>query len=165
MTIDNLNVKVITMSDRAYKGEYEDKSGALACDLFSQFFTQKDITTEIDSIILPDSEEDLRKNILAAVKEMDIICVTGGTGLGPKDITPDVIKPMLTKEIPGIMEYIRTKYGAIFPNALLSRGIAGVIDQTLIYAIPGSPKAVSEYLDIILPTIVHSIKMLNGEGH
>jgi len=92
----------------------------------------------------------------------DIIITTGGTGIGPRDITVDVIKPMLQKEIPGIMELIRMKYGAEKPNALISRGVAGVIGNTLIYTLPGSVKAVEEYMTEITKTIRHSIFMLHG---
>jgi len=92
----------------------------------------------------------------------DIIVTTGGTGLGKRDITPDVIKPMLDKEIPGIMEHIRLKYGADKPNALVSRSIAGVMDTTLVYVLPGSTKAVHEYLHEITPTLEHSLRMIHG---
>ncbi len=92
----------------------------------------------------------------------DIIITTGGTGIGPRDITPDVVKPMLDKEITGIMELIRVKYGQKKHQALLSRSVAGVINKTLIYTLPGSRKAVAEYMDEITPTIMHSIYMLNG---
>jgi len=160
-----IKIGIITMSDRASVGEYKDKSGPLAADLFDNFFSEKGEKPSIERIILPDSEEKLRKQLLAFSKEKHIICVSGGTGIGPRDITPDVIKPMLSKEITGIMEMIRVKYGMKFPNALLSRAIAGVIDSTLIYAIPGSPKAVKEYLKEILPTVLHSLKMLSGGAH
>ncbi len=160
-----LKLGVITMSDRASAGEYEDESGPLAEQLFNDFLQSKGVQVETQTAILPDDEGELRKTLLQYLKEVNIICITGGTGLGPKDISPDVVKPLLTKEIPGVMEYIRVKYGAKFPNALLSRALAGVIGDVLIYVIPGSPKAVKEYLDEILPTILHSIKMIQGGGH
>jgi len=90
----------------------------------------------------------------------DIVFTTGGTGIGPRDITPDVVKSLLDKEIPGIMEMIRVKYGMQFPNALISRSIAGVAGKTLIYALPGNPKAVKEYSDEIFKTVEHSFRML-----
>ncbi|HEX7584798.1 MAG TPA: molybdopterin-binding protein, partial [Prolixibacteraceae bacterium] len=92
----------------------------------------------------------------------DVIFTTGGTGIGPRDYTPDTIRPLLDKEIPGIMELIRVKYGMEKPAALLSRGVAGVSDKTLIYCMPGSVKAVTEYCNEILPTIEHSLYMLEG---
>jgi molybdenum cofactor synthesis domain-containing protein len=92
----------------------------------------------------------------------DILFTTGGTGIGPRDITPEVVRPMLDKEIPGIMEMIRVKYGMMMPNALLSRSFAGTLSNGLIYALPGNPKAVSEYMTEILPTLEHSLMMLHG---
>ena len=87
---------------------------------------------------------------------------TGGTGIGPKDFTPDVIRPMLDKEIPGLMDHIRLKYGAEKPNALISRSIAGVMGNTLVFALPGSVKAVNEYMEEILKSFWHMIYMLHG---
>jgi len=94
--------------------------------------------------------------------QVDIIITTGGTGIGPRDITPDVVKPFIDKEIPGIMELIRFKYGSVKPNALISRAIAGVMSGTLIYTLPGSVKAVEEYMTEITPTLRHSIYMLHN---
>ena len=86
---------------------------------------------------------------------MDIIFTTGGTGIGPDDFTPEVVKPFLNKEIPGIMEYIRLKYGSIKPNALLSRSIAGLAKESLVFTMPGSKKAVTEYMSEITPMLEH----------
>ena len=116
--------------------------------------------------LIPDDPVQLKQLINKyAGKDIDVVFTTGGTGIGPRDITPDTVRPLLDKEIPGIMEMIRVKYGAGKPNALLSRGIAGSIEKTLIYTLPGSVKAVTEYLEVILPTIEHSILMLHGLGH
>ena len=82
--------------------------------------------------------------------------------MGPRDFTPDVTAEFCDKQIPGVMEFIRTKYGASFPNALVSRGIAGTKGQTLIYNLPGNPRAVKEYMDEILRTLIHTIFMLHG---
>ena len=92
----------------------------------------------------------------------DVVITTGGTGIGPRDITIETVRPLLDKEIPGIMEMIRIKYGQEKPNALLSRGIAGVMGQTLVYTLPGSVKAVDEYMTEILKTLQHLIYMLHG---
>ena len=92
----------------------------------------------------------------------NIIFTTGGTGIGPRDITTDTVRPMLSKEIPGIMEFIRVKYGMEKPNALLSRSLAGIIGKSLIYTLPGSVKAVDEYIDEILKTIDHTVMMQYG---
>jgi molybdenum cofactor synthesis domain-containing protein len=91
-----------------------------------------------------------------------MVFTSGGTGIGPRDVTPEAVKPLIQKDIPGIMELIRVKYGMQFPNALMSRGIAGSSGNTLIYTLPGSPKAVKEYAGEILPTVEHAIRMLHG---
>ncbi len=114
---------------------------------------KEDRQVAVETVILPDDADKLERQIRKYVQEKtDIIFTTGGTGLGPRDITPDVIRPLLSKEIPGIMEMIRVKYGMQFPNALVSRSIAGLIGETLIYALPGSPKAAREYAEEIFKT-------------
>ena len=87
---------------------------------------------------------------------------TGGTGVGPRDVTPDVVAALADKTIPGIMDAIRIKYGAAKPNALLSRSVAAVIRSTLVYTLPGSVRAVEEYMDEILKTLEHLIFTLHG---
>ncbi len=158
-------VHIITLSDRASNGEYKDKSGPHIQHLTAKYFEGKNYPLEFGYDLIPDSPKELKNLINSKVNNVDIIFTTGGTGIGSKDFTPDVVKPMLDKEIPGIMEMGRLKYGAEKPNALLSRSIAGTKEKTLIYALPGSVKAVSEYLEVILPTIRHSILMLHDLGH
>jgi len=158
-----LKIKTITLSDRASAGEYEDKSGPFIRNYSGKYFEKENRYFEFDSEIIPDEKELLEHTIQKAVNQnYDIIFTTGGTGIGPRDITPDVVKPMLDKEIPGIMELIRVKYGMKNPGAVLSRSVAGLINLTLVYVMPGSPKAVKEYLDEILPTIEHSLRMIYG---
>lgn len=160
-----LSCLIITMSDRAFKKIYKDESGPLLEELMQKYLSDKRVKLNAQREILPDDKILLKNKIQQHINSVDTIFISGGTGIGPRDITPEVVKPLLDKEIPGIMEMIRVKYGMKFPNALLSRGVAGVADQTLIYAIPGNPKAVKDYMNEILPTILHSIKMLKGEGH
>jgi len=158
-----IRVLVLTLSDRASQGIYEDRSGPLAEKLMAKFFDSYGRYFETNRKILPDNAADIEVAMQEAKKQnYDIVITTGGTGLGKRDITPDVIKPLLDKEIPGIMEHIRLKYGAEKPNALVSRSIAGLMDSTLIYVLPGSTKAVNEYLNEITPTIEHSLRMIHG---
>jgi len=157
------NALVITLSDRASNGEYDDKSGPLVCTMLENFFKKKNMPFEIVSEIIPDDAKRLKEIVSKAkTEEIDIIITTGGTGIGMRDITVDTIQPMLDKEIPGVMEMIRLKYGAEKPNALLSRGVAGVIDQSLVYTLPGSVKAVTEYMTEITKTLFHLIYMLHS---
>lgn len=156
-------IRVLTLSDRASEGIYEDKSGELALDLSREFFDSAGRKSSSDKFIIPDEKDALEQHFQRALDErVDILITTGGTGIGKRDITPDVIKPLLEKEIPGIMELIRVKYGMEKPNALVSRSIAGVREKTLVYCLPGSSKGVREYMNEILPTVFHSLYMLHG---
>jgi len=156
-----IKVHIITLSDRASQGIYEDKSGPMLKKLSEEFFIANGRQVEIENTVIPDDKEQLKALLkLLIVQNTDIIFTTGGTGIGPRDITPEVVKSMLDKEIPGIMEMIRVKYGMQFPNALVSRSIAGLAGNTLIYALPGNPKAVKEYSDEIFKTVEHSFRML-----
>ena len=161
-TETHLKIAVITSSDRASRGEYEDKSGYEIIKMTKEFFTNKPWSLDFKKIIVPDEEEQLENAIRAAAQESSIVFITGGTGISSRDITPEIVEKIIDKEIFGIMDFIRIKYGVKNPNALLSRSIAGTIKSTLIYAIPGSVKAVKEYMEEILKTIEHSIFMING---
>jgi molybdopterin adenylyltransferase len=154
---------VITLSDRASKGIYVDKSGPAVVSILDEYFQKLNWKHEITNHIIPDDEKKLLDLLHNAIDgEMDFIFTTGGTGIGPRDITPEVVKKVLDKEIPGIMELIRVKYGMEKPNALISRSVAGVAGSTLIYALPGSVKAVNEYMAEIVKTLKHSVYMLHG---
>ncbi len=154
---------VVTLSDRASKGVYEDKSGPRIVELLQKHFDDKPRNIEVNHSVIPDDASSLSVLVeKSTYDEADVIITTGGTGIGPRDVTVETIKPMLDKEIPGIMEMIRVKYGQEKPNALLSRGIAGLIGETLIYTLPGSVKAVNEYMGEILKTMEHLIYMRHG---
>lgn len=158
-----LKINIITLSDRASAGEYADKSGPQIKNLAESFFAGIKRPISVTNHLIPDDPEQLRSLLKSAIdKQVDVVFTTGGTGIGPRDSTPETVRPLLDKEIPGIMELIRVKYGMEKPAALLSRGIAGVAEQTLIYTLPGSVNAVTEYCNEILPTIEHSIYMLAG---
>ena len=156
-------ISVITLSDRAFKGVYEDKSGPAIIDFLEKFFSKKNERFEIEHTIIPDDPDSLLVLLEKAREDkVDAVFTTGGTGIGPRDFTPEVVTSIIEKEIPGIMEMIRMKYGIEKPNAYLSRGVAGVMDQSLVYALPGSVKAVNEYMTEILKTLMHLFYMLHG---
>jgi molybdopterin adenylyltransferase len=159
---EKYEVLVITLSDRAYKGEYEDLSGPRIEELTGEFFRSLNTLCNISRVLIPDDRELLIKEMKNSSGRYNIIFTTGGTGIGPRDITVETVKPLLTKEIPGVMEYIRVKYGSEKPNALLSRGVAGLIDSCLVYTLPGSVRAVNEYLTEIFRTLEHTLLMLYG---
>jgi len=157
-------IQIITLSDRAYKGIYADLSGPKIKERLEAHYAGRNV--EINIEIIPDDKEMLRKALEKAVSSgADAVFTTGGTGVGPRDITPEVVTEFADKLLPGIMDHIRLKYGQINPNALLSRSVAGVKEKTLIYSLPGSVRAVDEYMNEILVTIDHLLKMLYGEGH
>jgi len=157
------DIQIITLSDRVSRGQYQDQSGPKIAELNGEFFQKLGRTCNIDITVIPDNASQLQLLIEGFTENgTDIIFTTGGTGIGPRDITADVVRPMLDKELPGIMEYIRYKYGSQNPNALISRSVAGVIENTLIFTLPGSVKAVNEYCGEILPVLKHSLYMLHG---
>jgi len=154
---------VITLSDRISKGKGIDKSGPKILEMAENFFRGKRWHISFSNIVLPDDSRSLRRTIQNALTDgVDFIVTTGGTGISPRDITVEVVGSMVEKTIPGIMEYIRVKSGESNPNALLSRSIAGLIGKSIIYTLPGSERAVREYMGVILKTLEHSVYMLNG---
>ncbi len=159
---EKFKVLVITLSDRASNDEYKDISGPLVVKYVRYIMASAGWAYEIKTILIPDDALKLREILSSAIDDVDLLITTGGTGIGQRDITIDVISPMLTKEIPGIMEHIRTKYGSENPKALISRSVAGVIGKTLVYSLPGSEKAVHEYMTEIIKTIEHTFCMLYG---
>lgn len=154
---------VITLSDRASEGVYDDISGKILQQSINEYYTSIKRSVEFNYQLIPDEAHVLQNLLIEAKsKEYDFVFTTGGTGIGPRDITPDIVKPMLDKEIPGLMEYIRIKYGATYPSALISRSIAGIMGKSLIFALPGSPKAVKEYIEEILKSLEHCVRMIHG---
>lgn len=161
-----LKIKIITLSDRASSGEYEDRSGPKIKELLVEYFEDRRWHTDYQYALIPDDEEKLRNELQKSVDEnIDVIFTTGGTGIGPRDITPDVVEKFCDKLIPGIMDHIRLKYFDKLPSAILSRSIFGVKNQTLIFSLPGSVKAVQDYTGEITKILEHSVLMLHGLGH
>jgi molybdenum cofactor synthesis domain-containing protein len=153
---------IITLSDRASAGIYPDASGPKVKEMISGWFSSIGWSFEITQKIIPDDGEKLSGLLIGSLSEYNLIITTGGTGIGPRDITVETVAPLLNKEIPGIMDYIRIKYGAEKPSALLSRGVAGIAGKSLIYTLPGSVRAVEEYMTEILKTLEHTILMQHG---
>jgi molybdenum cofactor synthesis domain-containing protein len=155
-------IKVITCSDRAYQGVYPDLSGPALISILDDHFNKQYKRVAIDYTLLPDDPEMLDQQIRSMIPAYDLLFTTGGTGIGPRDFTVDVVRSFITREIPGIMELIRVKYGMMKPNAALSRGIAGLAGDCLVYTLPGSLKAVKEYMQEILGTLDHLYYMQKG---
>ncbi len=158
-----LRVVVITLSDRASAGVYEDKSGPKLRGHVEQFFGAGKIPLAVESALLPDDAAGLRDRLMAARDGgVHLVFTTGGTGVGPRDNTPEVVLGLADKVIPGIMDLVRLKYGADKPCALISRSVAAVMGKTVVYAIPGSSKAVDEYMGEILKSIEHVLCTVQG---
>lgn len=158
-----LKVLIITLSDRASAGAYTDRSGPKAKEILESFFGDKRWHVDIQNQLMPDDASQLKASLASAIDSgVDAIFTLGGTGVGPRDIAPETVTEACDKLVPGIMENIRVKYGSKKPSVLLSRSVAGVNGKTQLYALPGSVRAVTEYLDEILKTLEHCIYMMNG---
>ena len=156
-------VSVITLSDRASGGIYEDRSGPKVREMVKSFFSGRNQRSEIHNVLLPDDAYALRKVLIRCENDaVDFIFTTGGTGIGERDITVETVSGVLDKQLPGIMELIRVKYGMENPNALLSRGVAGTMGKTIVYTLPGSVKAATEYMSEITKSMEHALFMLHG---
>ncbi len=158
-----IRVSIFVLSDRASAGVYEDRSGRKIREILESFFSGWARPVEMTTTVIPDDGDALRKLLLEAKDGgADFVFTTGGTGIGERDVTVEAVAGVLDKRIPGIMELIRVKYGMENPNALLSRGIAGVTGKTVVFTLPGSIRAVSEYLAEITKTMEHLLYMLHG---
>lgn len=152
--------EIITLSDRASHGIYSDRSGPKITEILNNHFQQSGKSVVINNTIIPDNPQKLRDLISKSVENnTDIIITTGGTGISRKDITVDTVIPLLDKEIPGLMDFIRYKYGVAKPNALISRSVAGISGNTFIFTLPGSVRAVEEYLSEITKVLDHLFMM------
>jgi len=163
----DLKVTIITLSDRAKSGQYTDRAGPKVRESLEEMLAGRRWRLAVETDLLPDDAALLRDRLSTARDQgADIVITTGGTGVGPRDIAPDVAVELCDKLIPGIMDHIRLKYGQENPNALLSRSVAGVMSradgQTLLYTLPGSVRAVAEYLAEITKTLEHLIFMIHG---
>lgn len=156
-----LRLTIITLSDRASAGTYEDLSGPAIEKSLTQHFEKSRWTLACTRIVIPDEAQSLQTTIEKS-NSCDAIFTTGGTGLGPRDITPQTVRPLLDYEIPGIMEHIRLKHAERLPSALLSRSLTGKRGNSLVYCLPGSPRAVQEYMAEILKSFEHALVMTWG---
>lgn len=161
-----LKIKIITLSDRASSGEYNDKSGPAIREVLEEHFKDKRWHVEYFYSLIPDDADKLKCELEKSLSEkVDIIFTTGGTGIGPRDITPEVVEKFSDKMIPGIMDQIRLKFYEKIPSSILSRSVAAVKDQTLIFSLPGSVGGAKDYTGEITKVLEHAILMLHGIGH
>jgi molybdopterin adenylyltransferase len=153
-------VSVITISDRASRGEYADRSGPEIVAILREAFPEVRIDTEV----VPDEA----MAIVAAFQRhrgADFILTTGGTGVAGRDVTPEATRGYCQRELPGIAEVLRAESYKETPTAVLSRGTAGIKGNTIIVNFPGSLKAVRLCTRVLIPVMEHALSMLHGEGH
>lgn len=157
-----IKAAILTVSDSCSKGQREDISGQTITDILKE--NNFDV---YDKRIVADEAEQISTELIgfSDKAKVDIVFTTGGTGLGPRDITPEATTVVCEKMAPGLAELMRLKGLEKTPNAVLSRSVAGIRKDTLIINLPGSPKAVRECLEVILDILPHAVKMMHGGGH
>ena len=150
--------RVITVSDRSYRGQRADGGGPLVRQLLT------DAGYDVDEIVIVPDEQDQIQDALIAAAEADValIVTTGGTGFASRDVTPEATIAVCQRLTPGIPEAMRSASMAITPRAMLSRAAAGIRDRSLIINLPGSPKGARENLEAVLPALSHGLEMLRG---
>jgi molybdenum cofactor synthesis domain-containing protein len=153
-----ITAAVLTISDKGSRGEREDRSGPLIADML------KEIGAEIlYHEIIPDEQKIIQEKLIGYSSRTDLILTTGGTGLAPRDVTPDATLAVIEKEVPGIAEIMRAEGYRKTKRSVLSRAVAGVKGGCLIINLPGSPNAVKENLEVILDVLPHAIEKIKGD--
>jgi molybdopterin adenylyltransferase len=149
---------VLTVSDRASSGEYEDKAGPILRDMISGRLRWDVAATEV----VPDEVAKISEVLLRWVDQdsLDLIVTTGGTGFAPRDVTPEATRAVIERDAPGLAEAMRAASLPITPHAMLSRAVTGIRKRTLIINLPGSPRAAKEQFDVVLPVLPHALALL-----
>lgn len=151
---------VITVSDRGSRGEREDKSGPRAVERLREHGFETTLS------MIRDGADSVSVAIRMAIDEgADVVITSGGTGVGPRDLTPEGTEPLLTRVIPGIAEELRRVGASKTPMAVLSRGLVGLAGTTLVVNLPGSVNAVDEGMDVLLPLLQHILDQVSGGDH
>lgn len=154
------SIGIITASDKGSRGEREDASGRLIATMLAEL-------GEISCYrVVPDDVERIRTEMvfMSDTLKLDLVLTTGGTGLGPRDVTPEATLGVVDRQVPGIAEAMRARSLEITSRAMLSRAVAGMRNKTLIINLPGSPKGVKECLEVILPALEHGLAIMKGEA-
>lgn len=158
---NRIKAAVVTVSDKASRGEREDKSGEVVSEVLSN--------AKIDVLrreVVADELEELKKLLIELSDSgFDLIVTTGGTGISPRDITPEATLSVVQKEIPGMAEAMRFESRKKTPYAMISRAVCGMRGRTIIINLPGSPSGARECLEVVMPAIPHAVEVASGSAH
>ncbi len=153
-----IKAAVLTISDKGSRGEREDKSGEVIKDKLGQIGAEV-VTYEI----VPDERDIISQKLRSFADRANLILTTGGTGVSPRDVTPEATRDVIERELPGFSEAMRAESFKVTPRSIGSRAVSGMYKDTLIINLPGSPKAVSECLGVVLDAIPHVIEVAKGK--
>lgn len=155
-----MRAAVVTVSTRAAAGVYDDEAGPKVAALLA------DAGFDVGApVVVPDGREGVARAIVAACEEADVVVTNGGTGLHPRDETPEATTDVVDRVVPGVAEAMRAASLAVTPMGMLSRAVAGARGTTLVVNLPGSPKAAAENLAVVLPVLQHAVEQLRGGDH
>ncbi len=161
LKFEGLTFALLTISDRSYRGERDDLSGPEL-----KVFVEKNGGRVVETAVLPDEKEAIRQKLMELCdgdESPEIVLTTGGTGLSPRDVTPEATLEVVEKEVPGLAEAMRAESLKKTPMAMLSRAVCGVRNQTLIVNLPGSRRGALENLEVVAPVLGHAVEVIRGK--
>jgi len=150
---------VLTISDRSARGEREDTGGPAIAERLTA------LGYEVFRAIVPDDEAEIARAVREAARDHVLVVTTGGTGMGPRDVTPQALRTVVDYEVPGFGEAMRTDGRTSTPFAILSRSLGAVVGRTLVLALPGNPRGALESLEAVAPVLAHAVEMLETPLH
>ena len=157
-----LRVAVLTVSDRSFRGEREDRGGPAVADAAQRLLGAEVVEVQV----VPDEKDDIVWHLTRFADNVlvDVVLTTGGTGVSPRDVTPEATRSVLAMELPGLPEAMRAASRVALPSAMLSRQVAGIRGKTLVVNLPGSPQGAVECLEAIAAALPHAVSMLRGSA-